>query len=309
MAGAIASLELCSGRSARIPNLLVPPDPHPAPGLREGLGLGPRITGVVVSLEDAHAVVTGASAGIGRALALELGRAGARLTLVARRADALETLAAEIRDAGGREPLTLAVDLVADADGWLAKATMRHGDVGLLVNNAGVQVIAPSHSVDVEAGERSLHLNLVVPLRLIRDVLPSMVDAKRGAIVNIASMASLAPTPGMTYYNASKAGIAGASEALRGELRGSGVSVVTVYPGIIMTDMARDGLAAYESSAAMRMQPRGDAATLARLVRRAVERDRARVIYPRMNALARYFPTITRWTMDRLTPRLASESS
>jgi hypothetical protein len=87
------------------------------------------------------------------------------------------------------------------------------------------------------------------------------------------------------------------------------VGVVTVYPGIIMTDMARAGLAAYESSTAMRLQPRGDAATLARRVRQAVERDRGRVVYPKMNALARYFPTLTRWTMDRFTPRLAPPAS
>jgi len=258
-----------------------------------------------MDLEDAHVLVTGASAGIGRALALELARGGARLTLVARRRSALEALADEIRAEGLAEALVLPVDLAEDGDGWLERARAHAGRVDVLVNNAGVQVIGPTHTVDVEAGERSLKLNLVVPLRLTRRVLPEMVDAGRGTIVNIASMAALAPTPSMTYYNASKAGLAGASEALRAELHGHGIGVVTVYPGIIETDMAQAGLAAYEKSAALSLQPRGDTETLARHVRHAIERRRARVVYPRMNVLARWFPTITRWTMDRFTPRLA----
>lgn len=258
-----------------------------------------------MNLNDTHVVVTGASQGIGRALALELARAGARLTLVARKRVALEALAAEIRAEGGAEPLVLAVDLVEEPDGWLARARDHHGPVDVLVNNAGVQVIGPTHAVDLEAGERSLALNLVVPLRLTRRVLPEMRARGVGALVNMASMAALAPTPSMTYYNASKAGLAGASEALRGELRGTGVEVLTVYPGIIETDMARDGLAAYEPSTALRLQPRGSAAVLAKKVRRALERRRARLVYPKVNVLARWFPSITRWTMDRFTPRLA----
>lgn len=263
-----------------------------------------------MDVSDAHVVVTGASAGIGRAIALELARAGARLTLVARRETALAALREQIGDEGHPDALVLAVDLVADPDGWLDRAVAQNGPVDVLINNAGVQVIGPSHQVDVDAGERCLALNLAIPLRLTRRVLPDMVSAGRGAIVNIASMAALAPTPSMTYYNASKAGIAGASEALRGELRAHGVEVVTVYPGIISeTDMAVSGLAAYERSAALALQPKGDAATLAVLVRRAIERGRARVVYPRLNLLARWFPTLTRWTLDRFTPRLAARTT
>lgn len=261
-----------------------------------------------MELREAHVVVTGASRGIGRALAVELARAGARLTVVARRADALASLAAELLREGLAAPLVLEVDLATDDEGFLARAERRFGPVDVLVNNAGVQIIGPTHALDVEANERLLQLNLALPLRLIRHVLPGMRDRGRGAIVNIASMAALAPTPGMIYYDASKAGLAAASEALRGELRGTGVDVLTVYPGIIETDMAREGVAAYESTLALRLQPRGDVDTLARHVRRAIERGRARVIYPRANALARWFPVVTRWILDRFTPRFAAAS-
>ena len=253
-----------------------------------------------MDLNGEHAVITGASAGIGAAIARELWRRGARVTLVARRASALEALAEELGD----RALVLPADLVDDATGWLERAETAHGPVGVLVNNAGVQVIAPSEGVDVERGERSLALNLEVPLRLTRAVLPSMLSRGRGAIVNVASMAALAPTPGMTYYNAGKAGLDAASEAMRGELRGRGPNVVTVYPGIIETDMGRAGLAAYEASAGLNLQPRGDVGVLARRIADAVERDRARVVYPRIYGLARWFPTITRWVMDRFSPAL-----
>ncbi len=124
--------------------------------------------------------------------------------------------------------------------------------------------------------------------------------------VNIASMAALAPTPSMTYYNAGKAGLAAASEALRGELRGSGVNVLTVYPGIIAeTEMAQAGLLKYESTPMLRMQPTATAAELARSVVHALRRRRARVILPRFNWLARMFPGITRWVLDRFAPKLA----
>ncbi len=147
----------------------------------------------------------------------------------------------------------------------------------------------------------------MTPLRLIAKVLPGMAERRRGQIVNIASMAALAPTPSMTYYNASKGGLAAASEALRGELLGSGVSVLTVYPGIIAeTEMATAAVAAYQPSRALRMQPTASAAELARAVRGSMERRRARLVFPRVYGLTRWFPTVVRWFMDRFTPRLAA---
>jgi len=118
-------------------------------------------------------------------------------------------------------------------------------------------------------------------------------------------MAALAPTPGMTHYNAAKGGLAAASEALRGELAGTGVHVVTVYPGIIAsTAMAQTAMAKYGPSRAISMFPTGTEETLAALVHRAIRRKQARVIYPRSGALSRWFPGTTRWLVDRFTPKL-----
>lgn len=251
-----------------------------------------------MDLHNAHVLVTGASSGIGAALAKAAAARGARLSVIARRGDALRAL-------GIPGAHILEKDLVQDSHGWLPELVSTQGPVDVLINNAGVQVIAPTERVDVERGERSLHLNLQVPLRLTREVLPAMLHRRRGTIVNITSLAALAPTPGMTYYNASKAGLAGASEALSGEMRGRGVGVVTVYPGIIQTAMADSGRASYGASRAVDAQPVGTPETLARHVLDAVEKNDARVIYPRMNVLARHFPALTRWMMDRFSPPLS----
>jgi short-subunit dehydrogenase len=252
-----------------------------------------------------HIVITGASSGIGAALARELAKLpNARLTLVARRRRLLEELASEL-------PIKTFVverDLadLAPAD-WLADAERENGPIDVLVNNAGVHVIGRTASIDVARGEASLNLNLLTPLRLTRAVLPGMLARRRGTIVDISSMAALAPTPGMTYYNAAKAGLAASSEALRGELRGTGVHVVTVYPGIVATELAERGLAAYGSNFALRLQPRGTTSGLAALIRRAIAKKEARVVYPRAYGFVRWFGPIVRWFVDRFSPALATE--
>jgi short-subunit dehydrogenase len=109
----------------------------------------------------------------------------------------------------------------------------------------------------------------------------------------------------MFFYNASKAALAGASEGLRGELRGTGVHVMTVYPGPVRTPMEAAGRDAYDQTAAMRvLTPIGEAGVLARKIANGVASRRARIIYPAMYGLLRHFPNLTRFALDRFTPRL-----
>jgi short-subunit dehydrogenase len=130
-----------------------------------------------------------------------------------------------------------------------------------------------------------------------------MIARGEGAIVDVASMAGIAPTPFMSGYSASKSGLAGGSESMRGELRGTGVHVVTVYPGPVETNMARAGYDALESTFGARATPVGTTEVLARLIRRAIEKKKPRVIYPRVYALSRYFPNTTRFVLDHFSPR------
>jgi short-subunit dehydrogenase len=259
-----------------------------------------------------HVVITGASSGIGAALARELAKPGVRggpegcghsLTLVARRESLLRDLAKTLEV----KTHVVAKDLgeLETAADWIGAAEDALGPVDVLINNAGVQIVAPTTNVDPDEGERLLKVDLFAPMRLTQAVLPKMIARRSGTIVDVSSLAGMAPTPGMFHYSAAKAALAAASEALRGELRGTGVHVVTVYPGIIeTTEMAKTAMEKYEQSWLLSRFPRGNEERLAVLVRRAIERKHDRVIYPRSGLFTRWFPGTTRWMMDRFTPPL-----
>jgi short-subunit dehydrogenase len=127
-----------------------------------------------------------------------------------------------------------------------------------------------------------------------------MVARGRGAIVNVASAAAFASTPKQAWYGASKAGLASFSEALRYELAPSGVHVLTVYPGPVRTPMAERAFAALGGrEQVLKGAPEGEPGALARLVRDALERRRARVIYPRFYRLSYLAPWFARWLKAR----------
>lgn len=250
-----------------------------------------------------HIVITGASAGIGAALARELAAHGHDLTLVARREPLLRDLAATLKT----RTHVVAKDLadVEKSTDFLGSAEDALGPIDVLINNAGVQIVGPTTRTDPADGEWLMRVDVFSPMRLTQAVLPKMLQRRSGTIVDISSMAALAPTPGMFHYNAAKAALAAASESLRGELRGTGVHVVTVYPGIIdTTEMAQTAMAKYEPSWLLTRAPRGNEETLAALVRRAIDKKHDRVIYPRSGVFSRWFPGTTRWMLDRFTPPL-----
>lgn len=259
-----------------------------------------------------HVAVTGASSGIGEALGREMARSGAAVTLVARRAALLEALDGELCSAGARTcviPADLSDPEAACA--WIPRAEAALGPIDVLINNAGVQDVGPFAESDPASTRRLLALDLETPLRLVREVLPGMLARRSGVIVNVTSLAGLVPTPGMIAYDAAKAGLSAASEALRWELRGTGVHVLTVYPGPVETAMARAAIDVYDGAGggvASRM-PIGTTDVLARRVRRAIERRSARVVYPRFYWLSALFPGISRAVTGLLTPRLGAGPS
>lgn len=251
-----------------------------------------------------HVLITGASSGIGEALAREFAAHGSDLSLAARRREILEALKGELEGKHRVKVHLVQVDLSdpTQAEGTLADAERALGPVDVLINNAGQQVVERIERTDVEKAESTVRLNLLTPLRLWRAVLPQMLARKSGTIVDVASMAGLAPTPFMAWYNAGKAGLGGASEALRGELRKTGVHVVTVYPGPVDTPLARAAVAKYGDKTLASQAPMGTTDVLARMIWKAVQKKQARVIYPRFYALSRHFPNLTRFLLDRLTP-------
>lgn len=247
-----------------------------------------------------HVVVTGASSGIGEALAREYLKLGARVTLVARRRDRLDAIAKDAKD----RTHVIAADLGDPkvAFSWLDAAEDALGPIDVFVNNAGVQIVRSVMETSWEEGERLLLLDLHTPLRLTKLMLERMVPRKSGTIVDIASMAAIGPTPGMFFYNAAKAGLAAASEGLRAEMKPHGIHVVTVYPGPVTSDMEAAGRAAYVETAASKYTPTGAPDVLARMIANAVAKKHPRVVYPRLYGFARHFPNATRWAIDALTP-------
>jgi short-subunit dehydrogenase len=250
-----------------------------------------------------HVVVTGASSGIGEALAREYLRRGAAVTVVARREQPLRELAAGFADRCHVVPADLSEP--ATSCDWVDGATRALGPVDVLVNNAGAQIVRRAVDTQWDEAERMIRLNTLMPWRLTLRVLPAMLARGSGAIVDVASIAAIAPTPGMSFYGASKAALAAASETLRGELSGTGVHVMTVYPGPVKTPLEEAGRAAYEPSALARLlTPAGDARVLARKIADGVEARRARIVYPAFFRVVHRFPNLARFVLARFTPPL-----
>ncbi len=186
-------------------------------------------------------IITGASSGIGAAVARRLGREGMCLTLAARRTERLEVVAEEVRIAGG-EALVLPVDVIRQEDiDTMLKTTLEHwGRVDVLFNNAGVNL--DRRLVNIEPGK--IHTEVLINLEAIihcaRVVLPIMLQQKSGHIINTASIAGLIALPGSSIYSATKFGMVGFSDALRRELLGTGVHVSTFCPGYTPSELTPD---------------------------------------------------------------------
>jgi NAD(P)-dependent dehydrogenase (short-subunit alcohol dehydrogenase family) len=189
------------------------------------------------TLNGKHAVVTGASRGIGLAVARMLVAHGARVTLMARDEGALAAAAQSMEGAVGWQ----VVD-VADAD-TVAAAFAHAGIVDILVNNAGQAASAPFGRTDAALWQRMLDVNLTGAYHCIQAALPGMVDTGWGRIVNVASTAGLTGYRYVAAYCAAKHGLVGLTRALALEVAAKGVTVNAVCPGFTETDIVRDAIA------------------------------------------------------------------
>ncbi|CAN5515179.1 SDR family oxidoreductase [soil metagenome] len=192
-----------------------------------------------MKLEGCHALVTGASAGIGRELARQLGGRAATLVLVARRQERLEELRAELLDRHSqlRVEIRLADLSRHDAvDELVACVAMQNPAIDLLINNAGLGDLGPFATAHPEKLSSMMEVNMVALTRLTRALLPAMIERRRGAILNVSSSASFLPIPNFAVYAATKAYVTSFSEALRSELRGTGVGVTALCPGPVKTE-------------------------------------------------------------------------
>jgi short-subunit dehydrogenase len=249
-----------------------------------------------------HIVVTGASSGIGRALAQAFDGPNRTLTLVARRKNLLEELARETK----AETRIVQADLSDGSDpiGWVRAAEELGGPIDVLVNNAGTSYVEATAGIDPARIRSLFQINVDTPIAATQHLLPKMLARGSGTIVQIASNAAFSPMPNFAHYTATKGALANYSEALRLELRGTGVGVVTVYPGPVETPMADRNWAQMASERSKKLAPIGNADVLARKVVRAVEKRQARVIYPSFYKLGWYMPWLSRWIVSTFTPEV-----
>lgn len=183
------------------------------------------------------AVVTGASSGIGAALARALSRRGEAVLAVARRAERLEALSAEALAAGQAPIHVLPLDLGADgAAQALAAAARRLGVPSLLVNNAGFGAYGPFEAADPARLAAMVRLNCEALVLCTHALLPDLKAAGTAAVLNVASAAAFQPTPYMAAYGATKAFVLSFTEAVDEELRGSGVRALAFCPGPVSTE-------------------------------------------------------------------------
>lgn len=185
------------------------------------------------------ALVTGASSGIGRELARVFAANGFDLVIVARRRDALESLASEIAVEHGAYALVLVEDLLDAAAPKRIHSTLKRKrvEVEVLVNNAGVVVVDHFLANPIDEQLDLVRLNVLAPTALARLFVPDMVARKCGRVLNVASAAAFQPTPAMAVYGASKAFVLSLSESLAVELEGTGVTVTALCPGFTETPL------------------------------------------------------------------------
>lgn len=261
--------------------------------------------------------ITGASAGLGRALALELAQQGADLALSARRADRLSELVRDV-EALGRRALSVPCD-VADEDavrGAVDAVVAHYGKLDVAIANAGFGVAGRIEKLDAAAWRRQFDINVVGLAMTARYALPHL-RRSQGRLVLIGSVAAFLPGPGTGPYGASKAAVRSIGETLAVECAGSGVTVTTIHPGFVESEIAQvDNDGRYDASVAdnrpARLMWKADKA--ARVMAGAIARREREFVFTGHGKLGafvgQHFPSVVQFAMrnaGRRGRRLAAD--
>jgi short-subunit dehydrogenase len=249
------------------------------------------------TLRGRHALVTGASSGLGADFARELASRGADLTLVARRRELLEAVRDEVGARHGVEVALVPLDLTEPGAPEALHASADGGGhpVDVLVNNAGYALYGPFAEIPWEREANMLQLDVVVPVHLTKLFLPGMLARDRGYVLNVASIGAYLPSPLYASYSAAKSFVLNFTEALSYELRGTGVRATALSPGITATqflEVAGQRATRYQRMAMMQSPE------VVRIGVDAMLKGRPSVVPGRLNA-------VSAWS-NRLIPRRLS---
>ena len=248
------------------------------------------------TLSGRHALVTGASSGLGADFARELAGRGAGLTLVARREDRLRSLQRELAGTGADVRLVVLDLNDPEAPDRLAADTEAdRRPVDVLVNNAGFGLYGPFSELEWERERAMLELDMIVPVHLTKLFLPGMLERRSGWVLNIASIGAYQPSPLYASYSAAKSFILNFTEALAYELRGSGVVATALSPGIVATEFLQ--VSGQQATRYQRLTMM-DSPTVARIGVEAMLKGRPSLVPGRLNAASVW--------ANRLLPRRAS---
>ena len=248
-------------------------------------------------IEGSRALVTGASSGIGRELALELAQRGAKLVLVARRAPQLADVTAEITGRGGHaEGVVGDLTDASVRQQALDRATACYGGLDILVNNAGIGAQGRFDEADPLRLRKIMEVNFFALAEMTRAALPTLKQGRRPMVVNIGSILGHRGIPGSSEYCASKFAVQGFSESLRAELATDGIDVLVVNPGTTQTEFF-DVLIETRAEAARSGRGGVPASVVARKIARAIASGRHEIMP--------HWPGRLLCWLNRCSPRLA----
>ena len=262
-------------------------------------------------LTGKRAILTGASGGIGRALATELVKTRVRIALASRSSDKLDALAAELKAVGG-DVIAVPTDVTKDEDRrHLISATVaQFGGLDLLINNAGVG--SWGHFADsTEAICRTVvEVNFFSPIELTRLAVPHLMNGSQPAVVNVTSMCGRKGMPAWPEYSASKFALVGMSEAWRAEFQRFDVDVLTVVPGMTDSGFQNNWLRT-DGKADLRFRDGMTPEYLAGRILGAIRANKTELVVgseaKRLLRFNRYFPRLTNWLMSRKVKKLYAE--
>ncbi len=239
-------------------------------------------------------VITGASGGIGRAAALAFARCGAKVVIAARNEEKLGSLKEEIHRQGG-QALAIKTDICSfsDTEGMARETIVKWGRIDIVIANAGQFVQDAPGEIDLQAYERSLAVNFMGTLHVVKSVLPEMRRRGRGHIVIVNSLDAKKGIVGDGPYVAAKAALDGFGDVLRQELTARGIRVTSIYPGRVDTPMIAH-------IRVPRISPKMSPERVARAMIRGIKRNRAVMVVP-----AAFFPL---GSLNNLFPRLADRA-